>query len=115
MPSSPSIGPKTFIIDKPSQHILTPFLFLHPYYYYYYYYYYHHQGANLCEMSRIGVPVPPGFVITTQTCLDFFSEGKQLPKGVEQEYLIALSKVRSSSSSSSSGSIPPLTPDMLPF
>ncbi len=26
------------------------------------------KGANLCEMSRLGLPVPPGFVITTATC-----------------------------------------------
>ena len=29
------------------------------------------KGANLCEMSRLGLPVPPGFVITTETCREF--------------------------------------------
>ncbi|HEC75804.1 MAG TPA: pyruvate, phosphate dikinase [Thermoplasmatales archaeon] len=34
------------------------------------------KGAQLCEMSRIGIPVPPGFVITTQACRDYFKVGK---------------------------------------
>eukprot|EP01036_Dinobryon_divergens_P024279 gene24279-32714_t len=32
------------------------------------------KGANLCEMFRLGLPVPPGFVITTETCTDFFNQ-----------------------------------------
>lgn len=34
------------------------------------------KGANLCEMTQIGLPVPPGFVITTEACLDYL-EGKK--------------------------------------
>lgn len=34
------------------------------------------KGAQLCEMTRIGIPVPPGFVITTQACRDYFKAGK---------------------------------------
>ena len=34
------------------------------------------KGANLCEMTRIGLPVPPGFVITTETCLDYLAQKK---------------------------------------
>lgn len=34
------------------------------------------KGAQLCEMTRIGIPVPPGFVITTKACLDYFKAGK---------------------------------------
>jgi pyruvate, orthophosphate dikinase len=37
------------------------------------------KGANLCEMSRLGLPVPPGFVITTATCREFYERGQQLP------------------------------------
>jgi pyruvate,orthophosphate dikinase len=37
------------------------------------------KGANLCEMSRLGLPVPPGFVITTATCREFYERGRQLP------------------------------------
>jgi len=39
------------------------------------------KGANLCEMTQIGINVPPGFVITTEACLDFLKEDK-LPKGL---------------------------------
>jgi len=35
------------------------------------------KGANLAEMNRIGVPVPPGFTITTETCNDYFKLGKE--------------------------------------
>ncbi|MCD6422754.1 MAG: pyruvate, phosphate dikinase, partial [Elusimicrobia bacterium] len=43
------------------------------------------KGANLAEMARIGIPVPPGFTITTQTCLDFYKSGKKMPKGLMDE------------------------------
>jgi len=33
------------------------------------------KGANLCEMTRIGLNVPPGFVITTEACLSFLDSG----------------------------------------
>ena len=36
------------------------------------------KGANLCEMTQIGINVPPGFVITTEACLDYL-DGKTLP------------------------------------
>ncbi len=35
------------------------------------------KGANLAEMARIGVPVPPGFTITTETCIDYYTLGKE--------------------------------------
>ena len=39
------------------------------------------KGANLCEMTQIGINVPPGFVITTEACLDYLEENK-LPEGL---------------------------------
>jgi len=36
------------------------------------------KGADLAEMVRIGLPVPPGFTITTQICSDFFNNGETL-------------------------------------
>lgn len=36
------------------------------------------KGANLAEMSRIGLPVPPGFTITTQACTDYYKQNKEL-------------------------------------
>lgn len=44
------------------------------------------KGANLCEMTQIGLNVPPGFVITTQACLQYLDDSnRQLPDGVMQE------------------------------
>ncbi len=42
------------------------------------------KGANLCEMTQIGINVPPGFVITTEACLDYL-EGDGLPDGLMAE------------------------------
>ncbi|MEH6589778.1 MAG: pyruvate, phosphate dikinase [Halioglobus sp.] len=51
------------------------------------------KGANLCEMTSLGLPVPFGFVITTPTCREFFEAGNQLPSLLEQEYRVALDLV----------------------
>ena len=39
------------------------------------------KGANLCEMTQIGLNVPPGFVITTEACLDYLA-AKEIPDGL---------------------------------
>ena len=41
------------------------------------------KGSNLCEMVQLGLPVPPGFVISTEACRDYFSLGHGLPVGLE--------------------------------
>lgn len=51
------------------------------------------KGANLCEMTNLGLPVPFGFVITTPTCLEFFERGNTFPTLLEQEYRVALDLV----------------------
>ncbi|MDU7505788.1 MAG: PEP/pyruvate-binding domain-containing protein, partial [Clostridia bacterium] len=43
------------------------------------------KGANLAEMTRIGLPVPQGMTITTEACNDFFNQGNQLPEGLLDE------------------------------
>jgi pyruvate,orthophosphate dikinase len=43
------------------------------------------KGANLAEMARIGLPVPPGFTITTEVCTHFYANGRSYPKGLEAE------------------------------
>jgi pyruvate,orthophosphate dikinase len=45
------------------------------------------KGANLAEMSRLGLPVPPGFTITTETCNDYLAAGNQLPEGLWERVL----------------------------
>jgi pyruvate,orthophosphate dikinase len=51
------------------------------------------KGANLAEMSNIGVPVPPGFTITTEVCTYYYQHKKTYPKGLKQEVQKALTKV----------------------
>jgi len=51
------------------------------------------KGAGLAEMSNIGIPVPPGFTITTEVCTAFYRHGKQLPKDLAGEIRTALAKV----------------------
>jgi len=43
------------------------------------------KGANLGEMTKIGLPVPPGLTITTEACNKYFEEGQQFPKGLEEQ------------------------------
>jgi len=40
------------------------------------------KGAHASEMARIGIPVPPGFVITTEASLEYYREGRQFPQGL---------------------------------
>ncbi|MEH6588257.1 MAG: pyruvate, phosphate dikinase [Halioglobus sp.] len=51
------------------------------------------KGANLCEMTSMGLPVPFGFVITTDTCREYFQTGNKMPSLLEQEYRVALDLV----------------------
>ncbi len=43
------------------------------------------KGANLAEMTAIGLPVPPGFTITTEACAAYYQAGKRLPHGLMNE------------------------------
>ena len=40
------------------------------------------KGANLCEMARLGLPVPPGFIITTEVCREYYDRARKLPDGL---------------------------------
>jgi len=51
------------------------------------------KGANLAEMTSIGLPVPPGFTITTATCKRFYDEGKKLPKGLLDEVTKSVARI----------------------
>lgn len=48
------------------------------------------KGANLAEMTRIGVPVPPGFIVTTEACNTYLESGEQFPEDIWQQVLDAL-------------------------
>lgn len=43
------------------------------------------KGANLAEMTNIGLPVPPGFTITTEACNEYYANGKKFPESLEGE------------------------------
>ena len=51
------------------------------------------KGANLAEMSALGLPVPPGFTITTEACNHYFQNGKQYPGALRGEVEAAIATV----------------------
>jgi len=51
------------------------------------------KGANLAEMTNIGLPVPPGFTITTEVCTEYYATGKTLPEALFAEMETALADV----------------------
>ncbi len=48
------------------------------------------KGAGVAEMTRTGVPVPPGFTITTEACNEYYARGRQFPEGLWEQTLEAL-------------------------
>ena len=48
------------------------------------------KGANLAEMTRIEVPVPPGFTITTEACNAYLTSGEIFPEGMWDQVLLAV-------------------------
>jgi pyruvate,orthophosphate dikinase len=51
------------------------------------------KGANLAEMSSLGLPVPPGFTITTEACVHYYSNDKLYPEGLKEQVIAGLAKV----------------------
>ena len=54
------------------------------------------KGAGLAEMTNAGLPVPPGFTITTEACNDYFTAGERLPDGLWDDVLEAVGEVERS-------------------
>ena len=54
------------------------------------------KGANLAEMARMKLPVPPGFTVTTECCVDYFKSGSKLPPGTEKQVLTGLKHIEKS-------------------
>jgi pyruvate, orthophosphate dikinase len=50
------------------------------------------KGANLAEMTGLGLPVPRGFTVTTEACIKYYEDGKVISPEIEQEIYQALSK-----------------------
>lgn len=51
------------------------------------------KGANLAEMTNLGLPVPPGLTITTETCMEYIAGGNKMPAGVMDDVKKALAEV----------------------
>ena len=52
------------------------------------------KGANLCEMTRIGLPVPKGFTITTEACTQYYEDGRQINDEIMGQVKVALKKLQ---------------------
>src|SRR5437660_2528149 len=51
------------------------------------------KGAGLCEMTRAGLPVPPGLIVTTEACNAYYANNKQFPEGMWEQVTEALHEV----------------------
>ena len=51
------------------------------------------KGANLAEMSSIGLPVPPGFTVTTEVCTHYYANGRKYPDALQDQVDAALARI----------------------
>ena len=51
------------------------------------------KGANLAEMTNLGLPIPQGFTVTTEACTDYYDKGKQISEEIKGQIFEALSKL----------------------
>ena len=51
------------------------------------------KGANLAEMTHIGLPVPPGFTITTEACSEFYNQDKKIWSELKEEITASVKKL----------------------
>ena len=42
------------------------------------------KGANLAEMTRLGLPIPQGFTVTTEACTDYYNQGRKISEEIEE-------------------------------
>ncbi|HAD07027.1 MAG TPA: pyruvate, phosphate dikinase, partial [Anaerolineaceae bacterium] len=66
------------------------------------------KGANLADMTRLGVPVPPGFTVTTEACNAYLAAGGKFPEGMWEQMLDALKEVERLTGKKFGGSDNPL-------
>lgn len=66
------------------------------------------KGAGLAEMTNAGLPVPPGFTITTEACKAYYSSGEQFPEGMWNQVLSAMKKVEAATGKEFGGISNPL-------
>ena len=51
------------------------------------------KGANLAEMTNLGMPIPQGFTVTTEACTEYYNQGKTISKEIEDQIFKALEKI----------------------
>ncbi|MCC6466359.1 MAG: pyruvate, phosphate dikinase [Planctomycetes bacterium] len=66
------------------------------------------KGANLAEMAGLGLPVPPGFTVTTEVCQAYYDAGKQFPEGLMGEIRAAVAAIEKQLGRQFGGSTKPL-------
>ncbi|MDQ6779905.1 MAG: pyruvate, phosphate dikinase, partial [Candidatus Eremiobacteraeota bacterium] len=66
------------------------------------------KGAGLSEMTRIGLPVPPGFTITTEVCRRYVELGRQFPPGLDEEIHKRIAELERKSGKEFGGETDPL-------
>ena len=48
------------------------------------------KGANLAEMTNLGLPIPQGFTVTTEACTDYYNNGRQISDEIKEQIFTAL-------------------------
>ncbi len=66
------------------------------------------KGANLSEMTRLGLPVPPGFVVTTEACNEYYRQGKILTEDLKKQIMRALQQLEESTGKTLGAATAPL-------
>ena len=51
------------------------------------------KGANLAQMTRLGMPVPQGFTVSTEACTRYYEDGRKISADIEEQIYAALAKV----------------------
>ena len=51
------------------------------------------KGANLAEMTNLGMPIPQGFTITTEACTEYYKDGKEISKEIQDQIFTALKEI----------------------
>lgn len=51
------------------------------------------KGANLAEMTNLGLPIPQGFTVTTEACTDYYNNGKKISDEIQEQIFAALKQL----------------------
>ena len=51
------------------------------------------KGANLAEMTNLGLPIPQGFTVTTEACTDYYNSGKVITEEIQSQIFNALAEL----------------------